>query len=61
MVCTYEYDSLNRLVKVVFTNGETYEYTYDNLGNRTLLTVVTEIEQTYVPDDNFEQELQFRI
>ena len=56
MVCTYEYDSLNRLVKVVFTNGETYEYTYDNLGNRTLLTVVTEIE-----NDNFEQELQFRI
>lgn len=54
---TYQYDNLNRLIKVVFNHGETYEYVYDNLGNRTQLTAVTEVELTYVPDDNFEQAL----
>ena len=54
---TYEYDDLNRLIKVVFHNGESYEYIYDDLGNRTQITAVTEVELTYVPDDNFEQAL----
>lgn len=56
---TMEYDNLNRLTRVVFSNGTVYEYTYDNLGNR-LQRIVTEEQQqelTFVPDDAFEQEL----
>jgi len=30
----YQYDSLNRLVKVVHPNGETVIYAYDKVGNR---------------------------
>lgn len=36
---TYTYDSLGRLVKVVYSNGVTITYTYDAAGNRT--TTVT--------------------
>jgi YD repeat-containing protein len=36
---TYEYDRLNRLVRVVYENGATTTYTYDAAGNR--LRVVT--------------------
>lgn len=32
---TYEYDLLGRLRKVVFMNGTTVEYQYDQVGNRT--------------------------
>lgn len=32
---TYTYDNLNRLTKVVYDNGTTVAYTYDELGNRT--------------------------
>ena len=32
---TYTYDNLNRLTKVVYDNGTTVSYTYDELGNRT--------------------------
>jgi YD repeat-containing protein len=54
----YEYDNLNRLVKVVFHNGTIYEYTYDDLGNRLQKNIsINPIALTYVPDDNFEQEL----
>ena len=38
---TYEYDNLNRLVKVVFNNGNTKEYVYDNLGNRIQVNLQT--------------------
>ena len=31
----YQYDNLNRLTRVTFPNGTVYEYTYDQLGNRT--------------------------
>lgn len=31
----YTYDNLNRLTKVVYQNGTTVSYTYDELGNRT--------------------------
>lgn len=31
----YEYDAVNRLTKVVYGNGVTVTYTYDELGNRT--------------------------
>lgn len=40
---TYEYDNLNRLVKVVFYNGIVYEYQYDNLGNRLSKTIDVEL------------------
>ena len=36
---TYEYDSLNRLVKVDYPNGQRVEYAYDALGNRISRTV----------------------
>lgn len=32
---TYTYDNLNRLTKVVYSNGTTITYTFDALGNRT--------------------------
>lgn len=41
----YEYDNLNRLVKVVFNNGIVYEYQYDNLGNRLGKTIDVELPQ----------------
>ena len=31
---TYTYDNLNRLTKVVYSNGTTVSYGYDELGNR---------------------------
>jgi YD repeat-containing protein len=32
---TYEYDNLNRLIKVTYANGAVVQYTYDAVGNRT--------------------------
>ena len=37
----YEYDNLNRLVKVVFNDGNTKEYVYDNLDNRIQVNLQT--------------------
>ncbi len=42
---SYEYDNLNRLVKVVFHNGIVYEYQYDNLGNRLAKTIDVALPQ----------------
>lgn len=36
---TYSYDNLNRLVQVIYNDGTSYGYVYDNLGNRTQLDV----------------------
>ena len=36
----YEYDALNRLTQVTYSNGVTVTYTYDNLGNRLSKKVV---------------------
>ena len=36
---TYTYDNLNRLTKVVYSDGTTISYTFDVLGNRTRKTV----------------------
>ena len=36
---TYEYDAMYRLTKVIYSNGVTVSYTYDELGNRTSKTV----------------------
>jgi YD repeat-containing protein len=38
---TYEYDNLNRLVKVVFTGESEKNYVYDDLGNRIALNITT--------------------
>ena len=46
---SYEYDNLNRLSKVVFSNGINYEYTYDELGNRLSKTIGVSL-----PFDNYE-------
>ena len=42
---TYEYDDLNRLVKVVFHSGIVYEYQYDDLGNRLGKTIDIELDE----------------
>lgn len=36
---SYTYDSLGRLTKVVYSNGVTIVYSYDQTGNRTSTTV----------------------
>jgi len=38
---TYSYDNLNRLVQVVFNDGSTNDYVYDDIGNRTQLNIET--------------------
>lgn len=38
---TYSYDNLNRLVQVVFDDGTTKNYVYDDLGNRIQLDIDT--------------------
>jgi YD repeat-containing protein len=38
---TYTYDALGRLVKVERDDGLKTEYSYDNAGNRTNVTVTT--------------------
>jgi YD repeat-containing protein len=38
---TYQYDNLNRLTQVNYSNGTSVVYTYDELGNRTKKTVST--------------------
>lgn len=42
----YEYDAVNRLTKVVYGNGVTVTYTYDELGNRTGKKVVGKQQNT---------------
>ena len=44
----YEYDSLDRLVKVTHPNGESVFYTYDAVGNRTSKVVSTQAAPTMV-------------
>jgi YD repeat-containing protein/predicted outer membrane repeat protein len=46
----YEYDNLHRLTKAQYSNGITYSYTYDALGNCTSMQV-TSSAATYVPTD----------
>jgi len=38
---TYQYDNLNRLSKVTFSNGSVYDYSYDQLGNRTVKVITS--------------------
>lgn len=44
---TYTYDSNYRLVKVLYENGVTVNYTYDALGNRLKKTVTGATSETY--------------
>jgi YD repeat-containing protein len=44
---TYEYDSLNRLLRVDYQNGNVIEYTYDAVGNRTSSVIIG----TIIPED----------
>lgn len=41
---TYNYDSLNRLIKVEYGNGESIQYSYDNAGN--ILSIASSIQDT---------------
>ncbi|WP_410209743.1 RHS repeat domain-containing protein [Aquirhabdus sp.] len=38
---TYDYDSLGRLAKVTYANGNSVTYSYDAAGNRTLVVSVS--------------------
>ena len=44
---TYTYDNLNRLTKVVYSNGTTITYSFDALGNRTSKKVKGATSETY--------------
>jgi YD repeat-containing protein len=48
---TFEYDDLNRLVRVTYEDGAVIEYTYDEVGNRlTLETTVPDPDEGDAPD-----------
>jgi YD repeat-containing protein len=40
----YQYDNLNRLIKVTYPNGTVLDYSYDQLGNRTLKTTTSAVQ-----------------
>ena len=42
----YQYDNLNRLNKTTYYNGTTYDYGYDQLGNRIYKIISGSIQQT---------------
>ncbi|MBI5624773.1 MAG: hypothetical protein HY924_13420 [Elusimicrobia bacterium] len=46
----YEYDSLNRLVKLTNPQGKVFTFSYDGLGRRSKLTYPNGIETTYAYD-----------
>ena len=45
---TYQYDNLNRLIKTTYSNGSIVDYTYDQLGNRTVKQITS--TPTALPD-----------
>jgi YD repeat-containing protein len=47
-VITYEYDPLNRLIGAEYSTGESFEYAYDAVGNRTMATSTTPLSGTVV-------------
>jgi YD repeat-containing protein len=49
-VITYVYDALNRLTGAEYSTGESYEYAYDAVGNREVMTT-TAGTTTYQYDD----------
>ena len=46
-IVSYQYDNLNRLTKVTYSNGITVSYTYDALGNRISKNVTGNTATTY--------------
>lgn len=46
---SYEYDALNRLVKINRPGGEVVNYQYDTRGNRTQSTGITVAEADFIP------------
>jgi YD repeat-containing protein len=49
-VITYTYDPLNRLTGADYSTGEQFGYTYDEVGNRTVMTDATGVT-TYTYTD----------
>ncbi len=49
-VSAYTYDSLNRLTRVVYPDGEQVDYVYDSMGNRTSMTSSVHGTTTYAYD-----------
>ncbi|MFQ6102579.1 MAG: RHS repeat domain-containing protein, partial [Anaerolineae bacterium] len=47
-VITYTYDPLNRLTGAYYSTGESFEYAYDAVGNRTAMTETTALDETTV-------------
>ena len=47
-VITYTYDALNRLTQAEYSDGTSYEYEYDAVGNRTMMTSTTSLSGTVV-------------
>jgi YD repeat-containing protein len=47
-VITYAYDPLNRLTGADYSTGESFEYAYDAVGNRTMATSTTPLSGTVV-------------
>lgn len=41
---SYQYDALNRMVQVAYSDGRTIAYTYDPAGNRTRKSVIGELD-----------------
>ena len=48
---SYAYDELNRLVKVIYDDGSTIEYTYDAVGNRVTVTESTTSSKNHSEED----------
>ena len=48
----YEYDTNNRLARVIYSNGLVVSYTYDKLGNRLSRTVSSSLEPDYIAGDS---------
>jgi len=51
---TYNYDSLNRITKIIHENGDSIAYTYDGLGNITHITTIQNgyVTVTFILSDN---------
>ena len=47
---SYTYDSLNRITKLDYGNGNIEEYTYDAAGNRLTMAVFTDTDGDGIPD-----------
>jgi YD repeat-containing protein len=48
---TYNYDAMNRLTQVKYTDGTTIKYTYDKMGNRLTETVLASIGAAAEPPE----------